>query len=80
MDKLIKEWERSADKFRELAKKADHDPLRQEGLFCRSEVYSYCADKLRRAIHDVQADTKKPCEDTGLCVYYPRPLSCRAKR
>ena len=49
---LIKEWERSADKYHRLGMEADHNPIRQEGLLCRSEVYRYCASKLDEKIKE----------------------------
>ena len=63
MQELILEWKRSAVRYRELGKKADHNPVRQEGLLCRSEVYDYCAAKLEERLQQgVEADA---CPDCG---------------
>ena len=68
MKDLIEEWERSAEKYQSLGRKA-LDPIRQEGLLCRSEVYSYCADKLRRRLLQpvIEADAEKPAIDMCCC-------------
>jgi len=58
MRKLVEDWERSAKKYRELGMKADHDPIRQEGLLCRSEVYDYCASKLKETLQQSVAPDK----------------------
>ena len=50
MKKLIEDWERSANKYYELGIKADHGSVRREGLLCRSEVYNYCASKLKEIL------------------------------
>lgn len=49
MIKLIEEWERLARRYHRLGVDADHNPIRQEGLLCRAEVYDFCASKLRDA-------------------------------
>ena len=52
MEDLIKEWEKSADKYQELGLIDGVEPVRQEGLLCRSEVYRYCAEQLRQYAKD----------------------------
>lgn len=72
MKYLIEEWERLAKKYRELGLKAT-DPIRAEGLLCRSDVYDYCADKLRRASQQgAPADGKEiaVCPECG-CYHSP---------
>ena len=50
IESLIKDWERSAEKYHKLGMEVDYNPIRQEGLLCRSEVYSYCASKLKESL------------------------------
>uniref|UniRef100_A0A6M3JZI6 Uncharacterized protein n=1 Tax=viral metagenome TaxID=1070528 RepID=A0A6M3JZI6_9ZZZZ len=68
MIELILEWKRSADKYQKLGRKEDHDPVRQEGLLCRSEVYNYCASKLEERLQqgsrvDRAAERKSKADD-----------------
>lgn len=56
MNSLIEEWERSAKKYRDLGMRHDHNPVTQDGLLCRSEVYSYCASELKKVIQKEQSD------------------------
>ena len=67
---LIKDWERSAMKYRKLGMDADHNPIRQEGLLCRAEVYEYCAHRLKAA-------TQPTVEgDAGKCVCWYDGCTC----
>ena len=58
MENLIAKWERYKDKYLTLAVKSDHNPLIQEGLFCRSEVYGLCADELKRKLKENESKSK----------------------
>ena len=50
MKQLINDWKKSSKEYRDLGLKSN-DPLLQEGLLCRAEVYSYCAGKLEVLFH-----------------------------
>ena len=85
MKNLVEEWERSAEKYQKLGLRArdNDDPIRQEGLLCRSEVYGYCADKLRRrlqqGVQDRRAEACFKCVEREEAVIkapaFRRPLS-----
>jgi hypothetical protein len=48
MEKLIKEWEALAAKYDKQARDSVYNDLLAEKLYAMAEVYSYCADCLRR--------------------------------
>lgn len=52
MEELAEYWEKRAEKYRKLAREADDHPMRQEGLYASSEVYSVCASDLIRKLKE----------------------------
>ena len=79
MKDLIEEWEKSAEKYQSLGRSAT-DPIRQEGLFCRSEVYSYCADRLRRASKPSIKDGRSEDTHCDMCKMWHKlePQFCQS--
>ena len=65
MKKLIEDWKQSADKYEKLGRKADHNPTKQEGWLCRSEVYNYCASKLEEFLQQKDDRYDPVCRRCG---------------